>query len=376
MDIFDLYNFTVNEEEPLEKEVAIDPEMLGKIFENLLKVTDRKANGAFYTPRPIVHYMCEESLIEYLKTSTKVNEEGIRSLIRQKNLKWDSESDEDFKRRPVTEQEAIRKIVRTIDQKLGEVKIFDPAIGSGAFPMGLLHEIVSIRRYFREHGWIDFKENAPNATKDNYAYELKRLAIENSLYGSDIDPGAITVAKLRCWLSLLIDAEEPHPLPNLDFKFVCANTLIPLRIRDSLQSQLSTTLQEQMKIFMDFDKKRIAYFGANEARKAVLKNELKALQAKLRNLLEQGAKMDDISSEYRDEVMKFVTWDVFGNGSAPFFNQRLMYGIKDGFDIVIGNPPYVQIQKFARTQVQQDLENARYETFDKRSDLYALFYER
>lgn len=101
LDIFDLYNFTVNEEEPLEKEVAIDPEMLGKIFENLLEVTDRKSKGAFYTPRPIVHYMCEESLIEYLKTSTKVNEEGIRSLIRQKNLKWDSESDEDFKRRPV-----------------------------------------------------------------------------------------------------------------------------------------------------------------------------------------------------------------------------------------------------------------------------------
>lgn len=126
--------------------------------------------------------------------------------------------------------------------------------------MGLLHEIVSIRRYFREHGWIDFKENAPNATKENYAYELKRLAIENSLYGSDIDPGAITVAKLRCWLSLLIDSEEPHPLPNLDFKFVCANALIPLRIRDSLQSQLSTTLQVQMRIFMEFDEKRIGYF--------------------------------------------------------------------------------------------------------------------
>lgn len=169
--------------------------------------------------------------------------------------------------------------------------------------MGLLHEIVTIRRYFRDHGWIDFDPPGSGINEVNYLYELKRCTIENSLYGSDIDPGAITTAKLRYWLSLLIDATEPQPLPNFEFKFVVANSLIPLQLQEAkfntsllngvqkkraLQSQITGNLTSQNSLIEEFSEKRRDYFNAHNHEKATLQKELKDLQTQFRGLLFQS----------------------------------------------------------------------------------------
>jgi len=192
IDTFDLYNFTVKEDEPLEKEVAVDPEMLGKVFENLLPENLRKGQGAYYTPREIVHYMCQESLINYLTTETKIGVDKIRKLVVTKHFDGAGE---------------------LIDRVLQNVKVCDPACGSGAFLVGMLHEIVSARRLL-------------NHEKDEY--HLKKEAIQNCIYGVDVDPGAVEIAKLRLWLSLVVDYElkDIEPLPNLDYKIMCGNSLL------------------------------------------------------------------------------------------------------------------------------------------------------
>jgi len=192
IDTFDLYNFTVKEDEPLEKEVAVDPEMLGKVFENLLPENLRKGQGAYYTPREIVHYMCQESLINYLATETKVDVDKIRNLVVTKQFEGTGES---------------------IDRALQIIKVCDPACGSGAFLVGMLHEIVSARRL------LNHEKNE---------YHLKKETIQNCIYGVDIDPGAVEIAKLRLWLSLVVDYElkDIEPLPNLDYKIMCGNSLL------------------------------------------------------------------------------------------------------------------------------------------------------
>lgn len=189
---FDLYNFTVKEDEPLEKEVAVDPEMLGKVFENLLPENLRKGQGAYYTPREIVHYMCQECLINYLTTETKVDVAKIRNLVVAKHFDGAGE---------------------LIDRALQSIKVCDPACGSGAFLVGMLHEIVSARRIL-------------NYEKEEY--HLKKETIQNCIYGVDIDLGAVEIAKLRLWLSLVVDYElkDIEPLPNLDYKIMCGNSLL------------------------------------------------------------------------------------------------------------------------------------------------------
>jgi len=195
IEVFDRYNFTVEEESPEDKEVAIDPEMLGKVFENLLEENLRKGKGAYYTPREIVHYMCQESLINYLLTETKMDVEKIRKLV------------------------IFRSVVFTIDEAillknaLLDIKACDPACGSGAFLVGMLYEIVSARRVLE-----------PEKTE----YKLKKESIQNCIYGVDIDPGAVEIAKLRLWLSLVVDyeLEDIEPLPNLDYKIMCGNSLL------------------------------------------------------------------------------------------------------------------------------------------------------
>jgi adenine-specific DNA-methyltransferase len=204
LDVFDRYNFTVNESEPLEMEVAVDPEMLGKVFENLIPENIRKGKGAYYTPRSIVHYMCQESLINYLDTelSHTVEKETIEAFIRDESGQMD-----------LTEE--LKKHAQQIDELLANIKVCDPAVGSGAFPLGLLNEIVKARVKIGEY--IDSKYSI---------YDLKLHAISNSIYGVDIDPGAIEIAKLRFWLSLVVEQDEPSPLPNLDHKIMQGNSLI------------------------------------------------------------------------------------------------------------------------------------------------------
>ena len=250
LDIFDRYNFTVKEDEPLEKEVAVDPEMLGKVFENLLEVKDRKSKGTYYTPREIVHYMCQESLINYLvnECEGKVNRKDIETLIQygETAVEHDSRVEQEGKETETYSYklpESVRKNAQLLDDKLKNIRVCDPAIGSGAFPVGMMNEIIRTRNTLTNY--LDDK-------KDRSIYSFKRDAIQNSLYGVDIDPGAVEIAKLRLWLSLIVDEQDIKqikPLPNLDYKIMQGNSLLEefegVRIFD--ERLLNTSIQKDDK---------------------------------------------------------------------------------------------------------------------------------
>jgi len=235
LDMFDRYNFTIKEDEPLEKEVAIDPEMLGKVFENLLDIKDRKSTGRYYTPREIVHYMCQQSLINYLATNSPISipRDDIEKCIQLGDFALDLTIRAQEQKRQyhgktfkIDESLAIPKPIednyKEIDKRLKEIKIVDPAVGSGAFPIGMMNEIVKARSLLT----IFFDEDEQ---KKRTVYNFKRETIENCLYGVDIDSSAVDIAKLRFWLSLIVDEEEIKnikPLPNLDHKIMCGNSLL------------------------------------------------------------------------------------------------------------------------------------------------------
>jgi len=201
--------------------------MLGKVFENLLEVKDRKSKGTYYTPREIVHYMCQESLINYLNSECgeKINRKDIETLIQygESVVEHDSRVEQEGKETETYSYklpESIRKNAQSIDDKLKNIRVCDPAIGSGAFPVGMMTEIVRTRNTLTSY--FDDKD-------DRSIYNFKRDAIQNSLYGVDIDPGAVEIAKLRLWLSLMVDEEDIKqikPLPNLDYKIMQGNSLL------------------------------------------------------------------------------------------------------------------------------------------------------
>ncbi len=253
LDVFDRYNFTVNEEEPLEKEVALDPELLGKIYEKLNAIRPdnfdkyervlksgkkgeetkfNKEYGVYYTPREIVHYMCQESLINYLETELqgKVKRKDIEEFVKYADLILENERTAIQKKEKIERgdqketkyehkiPESIIQNAELIDKLLSDIKVCDPAVGSGAFPIGMMHEIVKLRQL------LSVYLNKPINT-----YDLKRHCIENSLYGVDIDPGAVEICKLRFWLSMIVDEEDFYnikPLPNLDYKVVQGDSLL------------------------------------------------------------------------------------------------------------------------------------------------------
>ena len=227
---FDRFNFTIKEDEPLEREVAIDPEVLGKVFENLLEIKDRKSKGAFYTPREIVHYMCQQSLIGYLENNSSLPRGDLEVFVRLGDFALGAtiqeQTDKLFgntpkQKQPFTLPDSIKQNFESIDTLLKEVKIIDPAVGSGAFPVGMMSEIVKARSILTPF----FSTGRSERTN----YELKRQTIENSLYGVDIDSSAVDIAKLRFWLSLIVDEEnikEIRPLPNLDHKIMCGDSLV------------------------------------------------------------------------------------------------------------------------------------------------------
>ena len=316
-DTLDLYNFTVREDEPLDKEVAIDPEMLGKVFENLLEVTDRKSKGAFYTPREIVHYMCQESLINYLATAVgdEVGRDDLAVFIRE------------------GEAQVSYEAARAIDDALMNVRICDPAIGSGAFPVGMMQEIVRARETLTSY----LLEKSSRT-----AYNFKRHAIQNSIYGVDIDAGAIDIAKLRLWLSLVVDEEEYQriqPLPNLDYKIVCGNSLLSY----SWERQGLEELEELKTLFFeetDYD-------------------------AKLRLRQKINAILIDVYKDTPKSLGYQVTVDFRINFSEVFKE-------KGGFDVVIGNPPYVRHEKI---RAFKDAFSKRFvEVYTGTADLYTYFY--
>ena len=343
LDIFDRYNFTVKEDEPLEKEVAVDPEMLGKVFENLLEVRDRKSKGIYYTPREIVHYMCQESLAGYLATELegKVGKEDIEMLIKhgesvaENDIRVKNEGretpDYSFKLPP-----GIRDHAKQIDDKLATIRVCDPAVGSGAFPVGMMNEIVRVRNVLTAH--INDKE-------ERLPYHFKRQAIQNCLYGVDIDPGAVEIAKLRLWLSLIVDEEERdniQPLPNLDYKIIQGNSLL---------SVTKDILNEKKLEKLENIKRR--YFDETSAGK---KKEYRQQIDKLMNEITNGRKGFDFEL-YFSEV----------------FHE------KGGFDVVIANPPYVSYglrggQKMSKEEKIFLREKFPYSAEYKIS-LYAIFID-
>lgn len=359
LDVFDRYNFTVKEDEPLEKEVAVDPEMLGKVFEELLEVQDRKSKGAFYTPREIVHYMCQESLINYLVTALNIDEASDKQAINPSNViseKLTKQAIVDFihhsdkiaqyekivnnKENPNSKYQHIlspsinKETAKLIDKALEEIKICDPAIGSGAFPVGMMNEIVRARIALVESGLL------PEAQKRT-TYEYKRQAIQNSIYGVDIESGAVEIAKLRLWLSLVVDEENIEnikPLPNLDYKIVCGNSLLGVE-RNLFNDSLFRQLEELKPKFFE------------ESKKTEKRRQKKQIDAIIKELTKDG------------------TFDF-----EIFFSE--VFHEKGGFDVVIGNPPYIQLQKFKGNPIQKLYKDAGFKTYDSNGDIYCLFYEK
>ena len=314
-DTFNNYNFTIYEDAPDEHTVAVDPEMLGHIFENLLE--DNKDKGAFYTPKEIVHYMCKESLKAYLfaQDEKQYADDLAKATLDKIILQQELNSDETT----FAEKNAYKII-----DALENVKICDPAIGSGAFPMGLLQEIFNAQIYLQE--LKGFKKAKTDA-------DIKKHIIEESIYGVDIDAGAVDIARLRFWLSLVVDEQEPQPLPNLDFKIICANTLIPLGEINSLDmdSKASLAVKELEKIRHDF-------FNVSSESKINLERQFKKVQTDLLSLRDLTTKDN---YEFYTKLYGFNPFD-FETAPCSWFDPSWMFGVKDGFDIIIGNPPYIK----------------------------------
>ncbi|MGV3632258.1 MAG: Eco57I restriction-modification methylase domain-containing protein [Bacteroidota bacterium] len=336
---FNSFNFTIYEDAPDEHTVAVDPEMLGHIFENLLE--DNKDKGAFYTPKDIVHYMCRESLLQYLLTVTgNVDDEDFADKLRQYSDTYEVN---------LFSKEELKQVERALE----DVKICDPAIGSGAFPMGLLHEIYNLKIPIEDAKGLKAKSPA----------DLKKHIIEESIYGVDIDSGAVDIARLRFWLSLVVDEIVPQPLPNLSFKIVCANTLIPIGVPKG-------DLSGSQDVAKQIEKIREKYFDVSKEEKKDLEFEFRNLQNKLWTTANEWASRED-AEIYR----KINEFNPFEDRSCSWFDIWWMFGIKDGFDIVIGNPPYVQLQKNSGNLSKQ-YERVGYKTFERTGDIYSLFYER
>ena len=319
-DFFDSYNFTIDENDPNDAEVGVDPEMLGKIFENLLE--DNKDKGAFYTPKEIVRYMCQESLTAYLQTGIEDAEvkEHIANFVKTNDVEELGG--------------ASSELAMSIDRKLIDVKICDPAIGSGAFPMGLLRELYACRKS------IEIFE------EDNAA-DIKRHIIQNNIYGVDIEKGAVDIARLRFWLALIIDEKEPMPLPNLDFKIMQGNSLlesykgVDLDVTSKKLKTGKDTKKTRGVLSLGFEETDVqktiqdlvkSYFSITDhTLRAQRRQQIdKYVKDYIKICAEGNHEVQDAVDELEIPNDQFFLWHTY---FADVFEQG-------GFDIVIGNPPY------------------------------------
>ena len=346
---FSEYNFTIDENDPNDAEVGVDPEMLGKIFENLLE--DNKDKGAFYTPKEIVRYMCQESLIAYLETNTSIAKDKIRQFV-------------------LSPEEGVKDIPENKKPKLltalKEVKICDPAIGSGAFPMGLLNELLHCREVL---------------SGDHYdRAEIKKSIIQNNIYGVDIEKGAVDIARLRFWLSIVVDEETPSPLPNLDYKIMQGNSLIESFMCVDLSK---LTYEKEYKedkgeiSLFDDEKNRLqktvshllsSYYSCSDHdRKVTLQQEISdTINKQLEAQAYDPAILDKLKTINLAENNNFFLWHTW---FSDVFNRD----DKEGFDIVIGNPPYVSAVNMARTGEEKLLYKQSYPEATGAYDMYVLF---
>ena len=351
LNILKRYNFTIEENTPNEQTVALDPELLGKVFENLLgaynpetKETARNQSGSFYTPREIVNYMVDESLKAYLKDySTEIIDEIMSDTFEYKH--------------------ELQSQYSSIANKLKQIKILDPACGSGAFPMGLLNRMVDILQKIEP---------------EQSVYDLKLSIIENCIYGSDIQTIATQISKLRFFISLICDCEkdESKPnygiptLPNLETKFVTANSLIP-RKNKGIEVQGNLFIDSEIKEIKEqlFDIRHKHFRAKTASEKIRLRKADEQLRANLAELLSQGFQ-SDLGA---DQLSRWNPYDQ--NAVADFFDAEWMFGLAEGFDIVIGNPPYIQLQNNSG-ELAELYEQCNFETFARTGDIYCLFYER
>lgn len=391
---FGQYNFTIDENDPDDAQVGVDPEMLGRIFENLLE--DNKDKGAFYTPKEIVQYMCRESLIAYLQTDIENADE--KDAVRRFVVAHNAESLSD----------AMKS---EIDRKLRDMKICDPAIGSGAFPMGLLKELFLCR------GAIECFDNAA---------EIKKHIIQHNIYGVDTEKGAVDIARLRFWLSLIVDERTPHALPNMDFKIMQGNSLLEsyegidlseiANCASILQrhepqydifgniekGQMETTfthreeikqLQEDIShFFQEFDhrkRERLRENIENSVRAQILYN----VDLKMKQVVQQIMELSDIAhptpkqakaltkAEIQHQELLAIRREVetmkFPNDKFFLWHTYFsdVFQERGGFDIVIGNPPYIQLSNHGGFLAKM-FQDERYETFARTGDIYCLFYEQ
>ena len=400
IDILKRYNFTVEENTPFDQEVSLDPELLGKVFENLLaaynpetQTTARKQTGSFYTPREIVQYMVDESLVAHLKRTVGEDlEPEYRKLIQY--------TDEG----PTLTDDQKRQIM----QSLYECKVLDPACGSGAFPMGMLQQMVHILGQLDPNNeqWKDMMlNNAISETSEAYHnatdeerseivadiersfnesinrpdYARKLYLIENCIYGVDIQPIAIQISKLRFFISLVVDQKTNNnpvdnfgirPLPNLEAKFVAANTLIGLEKREADLFDSEEIKQKENELKNANHK----IFGAKTHKtRQKYREKVVLLREEMINILREKGSIGN------DEAKQLKRWDMFNqNDHADFFDTEWMFGIKDGFDIIIANPPYVNANDLKKSLGEDTYKHLKslFVTAKGTVDFYVYFFER
>ena len=398
--LFNHYKFTVEENTPIEQEVALDPELLGKVFENLLaaynpetRETARKQTGSYYTPRVVVDYMVEEALVATL--AEKAQPDDGDAAYWQERLRYLLDYEDAFDdANELFEEAEAEGIVRAI----AESKVLDPAVGSGAFPMGILHKLtLALQRIDPgNQRWQALqkeraRQRADEAfeTKDQQERDAELLEIsetferysgdfgrklyliQNSIFGVDIQPVACQIAKLRFFISLAIEQEADEtadnfgikPLPNLETRFVAANTLLSLG-----QHMLSSEKVQGLERELHANRER-HFHAANRQAKLKCLNEDRRLRGELAQELTQLGMPTAAANQV-------AQWDPYDqNAGADWFDTEYMFGVADGFDVVIGNPPYIQLQKNGG-ELGKLYKDTGYATFVRTGDIYQLFYER
>ena len=393
---FNGYNFTVAENVQGDEDVAVDPEMLGKVFENALAKEERGQSGTFYTPRGIVHFMCVEVLSRYLADESGMSLETIKQL-----MELDSDfPDDDLKKLLSKEQ------TKKLKQALEDVKCLDPAVGSGAFPLGMMQVILSVRQAItRREGMIVERGGLTIS-------QWKRDIIANNLYGVDIKPEAIEIAKLRMWLSLVVDVpsiEDLEPLPNLDYKLMCGDSLISTihgerLIPDPTKTQQGmlavTPVQQAIQPLLDLQHQ---YYSAQSEKRRELRQQIIEAEANVfrvatadrhqfwegkRRKLEQDIrrmgkanrtqlKEQQVIAEKLAEMDRFAAEVDRGERSLSFFQYHLhfndVFQEQGGFDIVIGNPPYVRQERLGE-EYKELLKIDFPELYNGTADIYTYFY--
>ena len=402
--LLERYKFTVEENTPIEKEVALDPELLGKVFENLLAAynpetrdTARRQTGSYYTPRAVVDYMVEEALIAVLTENASPEDDD--ATYWQERLRYLL----DYEDACTDANELFGEVEKeSVMRAIAEIKVLDPAVGSGAFPMGILHKLtLALQRLDpknirwkelqkeRAREQIDQAFETPN--KDEREAELLEISenferysgnfgrklylIQNSIFGVDIQSIACQIAKLRFFISLAIEQTANRnddnfgikPLPNLETRFVAADTLLSLDIQvqgDLGQTASVSRLEHELK-----ENRERHFHATTRQQKLTCKDKDKQLREALAIELQNAGFASGIAE-------KIASWNPYNqNDSANWFDPEYMFGIENGFDIIIGNPPYIQLQK-NKGELGEKYQDAGYKTFARRGDIYQLFYER